>query len=256
MQEMTACRILERVCTHRKLVLINNYSSVCFLYLWLSLLTQHCLHFPADTRHWFQLLSVPLFIEFPISFLRNVSSAFILSAFFPSPSGFLPSLPLWLGCLWIKALRVAWRQTGFLIGVPVQKCQETWSTSAVPALFSCCVHPELPPEQNAFHLHTYLVHVYAVVKLSGTSCFLLFIRHSKWWNLKKKSSVNLWACRHRSTLAFFWNLNLVIGNSQPSSELWDACWVRGMSSVFQSLSTVPSIPQETEFMPQNSVIYL
>lgn len=137
MQEMTACRILERVCTHRKLVLINNYSSVCFLYLWLSLLTQHCLHFPADTRHWFQLLSVPLFLlNSRFLFWENVSSAFILTAFFPSPSGFLPSLPLWLGCLWIKALRVAWRQTGFLIGVPVQKCQETWSTSAVPALLS------------------------------------------------------------------------------------------------------------------------
>lgn len=127
MQEMTACRILERVCTHRKFVLINNYSLVCFLYLWLSLFIQHHLHFPADTRHWFQVLAVPLFsLNSWLLFLENFSSPFILPASFPNPSEFLPSIPSWLGFLWIEAVCVAWRQTGFLLWAPVQKCQETW----------------------------------------------------------------------------------------------------------------------------------
>lgn len=192
MQEMTAYRILERVSTHRKFVLINNYSSLCFLYLWLSLLIQHRLHFPATTRRWFQVFSIPLFsLNSQFLSLENFSSPFILSASFPSPSDILPSTPLWLGFLWVKALCVAWRQTGFLLWVPVQKCQESWWHRQCLQCSPCCAHAHLPSEQYVFHPHAHLVHVYAAVKLSAAFCFLLFIRPSKWWNWKKKyPSVN------------------------------------------------------------------
>lgn len=100
--EMTVYSILEIAFRCRKFVLISTYSSLCFLYLWLPLLTPALPALPY--RHLAPVtgfVSPILFSLFLVNsqflFLGDFCFPFLLTASCPNQSDFFPSMSPWLG---------------------------------------------------------------------------------------------------------------------------------------------------------------
>lgn len=100
--EMTACSILEIAFRCRKFVLISTYSSVCFLFLWLPLLTPVLPALPyrhlALVTGFVSPIPFSLFlVNSQFLFLGDFCFPFLFTASCPSWSDFSPSMSPWLG---------------------------------------------------------------------------------------------------------------------------------------------------------------